>query len=300
MFDEITKLLDIKENENLRDIMLPLVKKIYHLPASAHLSCMMKQFMIYEPVSIAVHGLFTLFKHHYESIVEKFIIARNKYLSINDISNAQTNDWNTLLQEWNDANEKYALESSSVILLFINPPKHIKSNIHYKVPGMEDQIQKLKLAIKQFNYPGFCPKAPYQRLLKLLTFPINEFVNCIKALDATVHFPKYNIIEKQMATLLSIDTKKPDIPDNIKRESPPKELVAASKKEGHDAIPSILEIQNIKPSAKLQLIQWYVTQILSLRKQLLPYGKLYEEYFIDIAKKINKVTELIKDEFEKV
>ena len=80
LFDQMVKLLNIKENENLREFMIPLIKKIYHLPAEAHLACMLKQFMVHEPISLTIHSLFTTIKLHYEYIVELFINVRNKYI----------------------------------------------------------------------------------------------------------------------------------------------------------------------------------------------------------------------------
>lgn len=286
MFDQVTKLLNIKENENLRGIMLPIIKKIYHLPAEAHMACMLKQFMIYEPVSIAIYGLFTLLKHHFEDIVEQFVKSRNAYLLSNSLHKIKPNDWDELVRDWNDLNTHYNLESSSVILLFLNPPKHIKSGLHFKIPGKEAVIDKLRTSINNFHYPGFCPKVPNERLTKLLKFPINEFITAIRAINPDAKFANYKKIENNIVPMLQDKPKKPMIKDTFVREKPPADLLKSIKNSDDDAA------QN----ARLHLIQWYVTKILELRKMLLEYGKAYEDYYIASARIINSIKEMIEAE----
>ena len=184
MYDQMIKLLNIKENENLREFMLPLIKKIYHLPASAHMACMVKQFMIYEPLSVIIHSLFTTIKMHYESIVDKFLQCRNNYISTNNL-NDKTNNIPRLKKYWQNMDQQYNLDSSSVTLLFLHPPAGLKSKLNFNITGLESYIAPLKDAVKQFRYLGFCPKVPQVRLKALLDFPINEFTNAITAMDAS-------------------------------------------------------------------------------------------------------------------
>lgn len=289
MFDQVSKLLNIKENENLRDVMLPLVKKIYYLPADAHIACLMKQFMIYEPMSIAIHSLFNTIKHHFEFIVEKFIMARNMYIEQHNLK-VKINDWDKLINQWNDANVQYKLESSSIILLFLNPPKAMKSGIHYKIPGKESLIDELKVEIEKFHYQGFCLNVPHQRLISLLKFPINTFVRVIRGLDPEAKFPNYDHIEKKLILdVLKNKPAKPVVTDTFPREQPPKELTDPIKDKDSEGA----------HDAKLKLVQWYVTKTLELRKKMLQYGKQFEQYYIDTAKLINKINDIIKNELNK-
>lgn len=274
MFDQISKLLDIKENENLRDFMIPLVKKIYHLPASAHMACMLKQFMIYEPVSIAIHTLFTTIKQHYESVVESFLINRNNYIIEHKLPD-KLNDYSKLLRRWNDMNFAHSLESSSIILLFLNPPNGLKSGLNFSITGKEEVINKLKTAVKKFKYGGFCPKVPHKRLKLLLEFPVNEFINAIKELNPSIKFPDYITLEKNINEMLSKIPKKPEVMDNFKREIPDKNLKS------------------------LELAKWYVNAILDLRKKLLDTGKKYEEHFIVHAEILKNINDLVRKEFLK-
>ena len=291
MFSQVTKLLNIKNTDSISDTLLPLVKKVYHLPIDAHLSCMMKQFMIYEPVSHAIYYLFTIIKLHFEQIVEKFIITRNNYILTNKIR-ANANDWQELQMEWNKINDERSLESSSVILLFLNPPKGIKSRIHYKIPGKEEEMNKLKRAINMFKYEGFCPKVPHERLAKLLLFPLNAFVSAIKALDSSAKFPNYNKIEHHMEGILKNKIKKPIAKDDFIRLAPPKELLSSIKIRDHT---HSADREKKIADAKLLLIKWYVDKIMEMRKTLLPYGTQYEDYYIALAKTINNIANDVKD-----
>jgi hypothetical protein len=292
MFEQVTKLLNIKENEALRDMMLPIVRKIYNLSASAHVACMMRQFMVYEPVSIVVYNLFNILKHHFERIVELFILTRNEYIIKNKLS-AKLNDYSALNKEWNNTTLHNTIDTSSVILFFLNPPDKWKSNIQYKVPGQEEVINKLKTAIDGFKYPGFCQKVPHERLAKLLKFPINEFIIAIRAMNQDIKFPNYSIIEDKMKQILTEQKTKPVIDDKLVRETPPKELVQTIVKLSDARAPNTAE-DKILTDAKLQLVKWYVDRIMELRKKLVVYGKHYEDYYIETAKVMNKLTDEIK------
>ncbi len=273
MFDQMVKLLNIKENENLREFMIPLVKEIYHLPAKAHITCMLKQFMIYEPVSVAIHSLFTTIKLHYEYIVDMFISTRNKFILENETRD-KTNDIIELKKYWDAMNQQYSLESSSTTLLFLNPPKGMKSNIHYSVKGKEEMISPLKDAIKKFHYLGYCPKVPQARLKALLDFPVNEFVAAIRSMDSLAKFPDYSNLEQTIADELKRMPSMPTVVDDIPRKDPPKEL-----------------------TDNMDLAKWYVDAILDLRKELLKYGSMYEDYYLEQAKIFVDINDKVKKEF---
>jgi DNA mismatch repair ATPase MutS len=127
---------------------------------------------------------------------------------------------------------------------------------------------------------GFCPKVPHERILKLLEFPLTEFIAAIKTLNPNELLPEYPVIEKEIKDILKNQPDKPEIIDNIKRENPPK-----------------LDLTN--DDNKIEIIKWYVNKILEIRKQLLPYVKKYEEYYkksIDIIVQIYEVVKRKIDE----
>jgi hypothetical protein len=276
LFDQMVRLLNIKENENLREFMIPLIKKIYHLPAESHMISMLKQFMLYEPVSIAIHAVFTTIKMHYEHIVELFIVNRNKYITEHELQD-KPNDYEELTKYWNQMNNQYDLDSSSVILLFLNPPDGLKSKLNINISGMEREIATLKDKIKKFHYLGFCPKVPHERLQALLGFPLNEFVKVINKLNPNIKFPNYKELEKKIAEKMYEMPKKPYIKDTFTRQNPPDYLVD-----------------------KLELAKWYINNIMELRKNLVDQGYLYEQYYIQQAKIFNEINEILSNELRQI
>ena len=269
MFNQMVKLLNVKANENLRESMIPIVEKIYNLPAESHMSCMVKQFMMFEPVSIAIHELFNVFKHHYEDVFEKFLLLRNKYITDHSLKN-DLNDIKQLYTDWDEAGAHY--NSSSIRLLFLNPPDNNKSGLNFNIDGLEDVITPLRNAVKAFHYLGFCPMVPHTRLAALLTFPINEFNAAIKRLDPKAKIPKYDEIEKKIKNYLTKVPKAPVITCTIKR----------------DPIPSTI-------TDKIEIAKWYIDKILDIRKALIKDGTKFEEYYIKHAKILHNITKIIEE-----
>lgn len=284
LFNEINKLLDINDNENLKNVMLPMIQKIYNLPEKIHVSLMIKQFNIYEPLSIAIYSIFNTFKCHFEYVVHLFIEERNKYIENNSIK-VKLNNWKDLLSYWSEVQSANDIDTSSVILLFLNPPNEFSSKIHYKLSAeFEKDVANLKEAISKFHYAGFCPKVPIKRLAKLLEFPLKDFINIIKKINPEVELPDYTEIENNMRNMLKNINDYPIITDSIPRKIPPENLTDDNKNL------SDTELQK----KKLNLIKWYVTSTLELRKKLLESGKKLEKYYINVAKLIVDINNNIK------
>ncbi len=271
MFNQITKLLDIKENENLRDVMIPLLEKIYNLPAGSHLACMMRQFMVYEPLSAAIHDLFLTIKTHYENILITFLDMRNNHIQKNNLSD-KPNNIAMLKKYWEEMDQQYGLESSSTVLLFLNPPQGMKSKLNFNISGLETYITELRAGVKKFHYQGFCPKVAPKRLNALLEFPLKEFVRVMKKMEPDAKFPDYNKLESIMKEELSRMPTKPRVIDTIVRKPP------------------------IVTTDKLTLAKWYVEEILNIRKNLLKYGNAYEEYYTEQASIFITINRKIKKE----
>lgn len=310
LFQQVVKLLNIQYNEDgstssdkpsqstLKDILMPVVKRIYELPIEAHIACMMKQFVIYEPVSIAISELFSIFKRHYEMLVERFIKSRNSYLLKTNLDKkVKLNDWDTLVETWYQSNGDNQLESSSITLLFLNPPKKLKSGIHYGVPGHESVMTNLKTAVSKFQYPGFCPKVPIERLMKLLAFPVKEFVTAIRVLDKEMKFPNYDEIDRITEECFATVPKKPEITDGVEREQPPKHLIDAIKDAKKAMRVEYHEDSAEYTAAKIELIKWYVGRILDVRRRLADQGIKLEEYYIEMAERITQLNKKMKELF---
>jgi hypothetical protein len=222
---------------------------------------MIKQYLIYEPVSIAVHELFTTIKMHFEKIVILYINTRNEYIFKNHTSDKH-NNYEKLYEYWNDLNNRHNFDTSSIILFFLNPPtREIDSGMRFNIEGKMDKILLLKKAVRKFHYAGYCPKVPYSRLKKLLLFPIDKFIEVISDLDPKTVFPNYSELENVISEELKKVSPKPNIPDDYARKEIP-----------------------ISLTTDIQKARWYVDEILDLRKSLIGYGKSYEDHYNDQAK----------------
>ncbi len=359
ILDQAIKILNLKKSEDYKKNLIKTLDHIYKLPANVHIATLVKQFMLYEPVSEAIQYLFITIKQHFEKIVKLFIDERNKYITEKGLDD-KLNDLPSLMERWEELNEEYGYDTSSLLLFFLNPPKKKKvtiiesdnvektsedqyysdsnddavnnkndvaineikldeekmsssdtlekeikklkqdddyeeyeidlsgANIEFDVKGLEELTENLKKAIMQFTYPGFCPKVPHTRLLRLLTFPIIEFKELINKFNPSINFHDYNKINKDIHDIIDKKPKKPQIEDNIKRETPPDELqkVTSIEKNNLDKV--------------INVIKWYIDHILQLRKLLIKDGKKYEDYYMEMANIIKKITEVIKKELDKL
>jgi hypothetical protein len=275
MYEQINRIINLKNNENLKETMVPALKKIYHLPASVHMLIMIKQFMLYEPVSISIKSIFLTIKKHYEDIVLLFLKNRNKYITINDLPDKK-NDITRLISTWTKTNDDYDLQTSSIILFFLNPPEEFNNELEITISSIK-KTKKLLKKINKFTYPGFCPKVPHERLKKLLEFPVESFIKIIKKMDSNIKFPNYSEIENIIHQKLKELPAKAEIDDNFIRLDPP---------------------AHIKDNIKI--CEWYVTQILDLRKSFIKEGIKYESYYVEYAKILDEINNILKHELKKM
>lgn len=292
LFDEVTKVLNIKANEHLRGTLIPLVRKIYALPAQAHIACMMRQFMIFEPVTIALHSIFDVIKRHYEQLVALFVSLREAQLG----PNSQSNDWEKLTAAWIEADSINDYDSSSTILLFINPPDTLDERVprlHVDIAG-DSGASKLRAAIDAFHYKGFCRLVPHKRLRALLEFPLAEFVAAIKQLDPSFSLPSYEIIESKVSKLL-VAPNHPVSNVEVKRDTPPAALVEQASKsvantDGRNSSGSEAS------AAQMELIMWYVNAIFAVRKQVYAEGRKLECHYENTAMMLSNVAIQLRQE----
>jgi hypothetical protein len=286
LFEHVLKLMnvpDMKKTQKelshtslLKKETLAIVKKIYELPLENHLVCLSSQYFLHEPLSHAIQFVFIAIKRHFEEIVELFADCRANFLEEQKLGDVQ--DFDQLLQHWTDTDTHQNFNTSSVILFFLNPPPNIvNQELDIKIKGLSknnpvvNALDRLDKAIKQFKYPGFCPKVPKERLDKLLKFPLEEFANAIIALGCNKKLPDYKDVEQKIENII-VENKieKPVFKEaNYKRANPP------------------------KISDDIQLINWYMDAILEIRKKLVPHAKKKEDYYTNQAKLFNKIGQYI-------
>lgn len=294
LYNQVVRMLNIKDNENLRPNMLNVVERVYKMKPENHISCMLRQFMLYEPVSLVIHSTFMLIKNHYEDIIKCFVETRNFYISEKKLSN-QKMDWHELVKQWNTMNNHYKFDSSSPILLFINPPNKIKKMLDLSINDKKTEIEDLKKDLSNFHYAGFCPKVPHKRLIELLKFPVEKFKKIILSMNPNLVFPDYILIEKKIKTIISEEKNKPTINITLEYKTPPKELTEKIHKH-HKFNTEHKECND----ARIELIKWYVNEILATRKQLIPIVQEFEKYYTELSKIINNVLDILKKEFKNI
>jgi hypothetical protein len=264
LFNQVVKMLDLKDSKN-KDKMLDVVRDIYQMSCSEHMMCIIKQFMLYEPMSAAIHSLFITIKQHFEELVDLYLQLRNAYIKTHMLSDQVTPD--NYSDHLSELNEKYGPNTSSVLLLYI---MHPESPLVFTIKGVAS-TRALATQLKKYKYAGFCPKVPHERITHLMSFPLNELCRAIMDIDPSVQLPDYPAIEKHLIAELT-PIEKPRIPEKYKRQIP----------------------ENITLDDQ---VKWYVDEILNLRKSLVPYGHRYEKYFVAQARQIISVNDYLKVKF---
>lgn len=271
LVNQAVKLLNIGQIDKINENIIPLLDKIYKLPAESHMYAMIRQYMIYEPVTIIVYSIYIYFKHHYESLIKHYVTERNKYIEKHKTKDTP-NDLVALSDYWRQLNLQYKLDTSSLLLTFINPPNNINPYLYLEIEGVPASI-KLIEAFSKFKYTGFCPRVPHVRLYDLLQFPLSSLINAIMAIDKSYKPIDYQSMEKEIEKIISEMPMRPETHDKYERKDPPIKL------------------------QKNELIKWYVEEILELRKSLISDGKLMEEYYNTQAKIFTRVLAVLKSTF---
>lgn len=343
LFQQVVSMFHLNTSEKLKPHIVQLLHKIYHLSSLHHISCMIKQFVIKEPISMVIYNIFRIFKQYFESLVTKFMVLRNQYILQYGLAvdgKVLMNEIEYLQDKWNELNDKHSYDTSSTILYFLshphkdamilynildttqvqkttsqpkttNTPKtasnasmiadksvvadhsvgdksivytpYVPSTSHdvkkdkserakkYKeiFNKIQQAIDKLVKAIGQFEYVGFCPKRPFERLMSLLKFPVDEFQEVISLLSDDFHPVNMKNLFRDITKNLSYIAK-PTIKEIKERDKLPKGL-------NHR-----------------ETICWYVKAILDLRKSLLPEGKKIEQYYMKFAHILTKILDIVK------
>ena len=273
LFNQVIKMLDIKDSKN-KDKMLSVVEDIYKMPSIGHMMCVIKQFMLYEPMSTAIHSLFITIKQHFEELVILYIKQRSTYIK-HHLTSDTINDDN-FEEHLSELNDKYGNNTSSVLLLYMCHPE---AHLSFTIKKLSE-TKTLAAKLKKFKYAGFCPKVPHERIMALMEFPLNEIVAALYAIDPNIKLPNYPAVEEHITTILK-PINRPKVPEKYKRE----ELMTKKK---------------ITDAEIIKRVKWYVDEILNLRKSLVPFAASYEKYFVTQAQQISAVNNYLKVKFAEV
>jgi len=254
----IVKLFNLDELSVINKDVVEIVKSIYNMSNAEHMDFMNEHFMLYEPVSVGIRGLFFTLKDYYEKVLIDFINIKNQISNEDEII-----DYKKYIDNIN-------INTSSPLLFSLNPDNINNENFTQPVPVIDltsgvdiadttGLMNNIKNRLKTFNYKGFCPYAPKERLLILLQFPIQSIISVIKIYNNEYKSLDFTELIKFIKKTKPLD--KPKI-HNSKRKLPPKDLTDD------------------------QLIKWYIMNTLEMRKTLSKKGKMLELYYIKTAKNI--------------
>lgn len=272
LFQQVAEQLNIKSAA--KEHMLPLLEQIYQMTDVQHVTCMMRQYRVIEPFSTAVFGLYGCVKRHMEYLIRQYYEARaaflrgKKNLAEDDgqieFPTTMAVEWSTIEERAAEINEQHQLDSSSPILLLINPPESLPRIIDFIIHTTDavilEKSRALQAAINQFHYQGFCPKRPIARLVALSDFPMGALVDILLYINPKIKLPDYD----QLITIINRRNtlERPMHEQEIKRHKCPAGL-----------------------DDKAQVI-WYVDEIMRIRKELVPLGQQYEKYYIRAARDV--------------
>lgn len=258
LIEQVSNIINIDNIDSIKKL-LECVKLIHKMPAKNHLNCMIKQYFAYENLSLAIHGIFTTLVEYIESMIKMLWLSGNN------------KNWSNLHEELESINRDQDLASSSIILLFCNPPKNLGSPLEF--PNKTKQTANFIKAIKKFKYMGFCPKVPIKRLNALLQFPLVALFQAIKSIHKD--FMPIDLVElnTRVVNILNKIPKKNIKYPKLKKKKPPKTLNS------------------------IQLIKWYIDEILNMRKQLLDIGNIKEKQYGKLASVLSDINDLLIESF---
>lgn len=323
LFQQVVNMFNLNTTEKLKPHITKVLHKIYHLSSLHHISCMIKQFVIKEPISMAIYNIFKIFKQYFESLVMKFLIERNQYIQRYNLQiegKVQLNQIEYLQDKWNSLNDEHSYDTSSHILYFISHP-HKDATVFYNIlpinksdsststststsvqpqssvssvytpyappvnslkysdinqkkhketfKKIQSAINNLVEKVKQFEYVGFCPKKPLDRLMSLLKFPVNNFHEVLLLLSDDFHPVDMKKLFNDIRMHL-VSVEKPVIKEIKERSQLPKNL------------------------SHHEQICWYVKAILDLRKSLLSEGQKIERYYMKFAHILSRILDIVK------
>lgn len=190
--NEIVALPEYIEDKKL---LIEVLRKIWNAPIGDILFAIAKSTEIIEPMVVAHRTLFWKLKE----LIETVVILYLKHVHGCPVK--------AELSKWKKYVHKHNIDTSSIILWMLFGHKS-----ELKPPKIKEH--KLIAAIK-FDYLGYCPNVPNERIAKLLTFPVDKLLEQISnKINIPITFTKITkLLKENSLEVISpkIDCKKPTI-----------------------------------------------------------------------------------------
>lgn len=256
------------------DPSLSELKQLYYFSDAEHITKLIKDFHLYLPLANAIRELFFEIKVIFEKTFEHLINLRNLKYPKNTL------DLASFIRKWEIYDVKIDNNTSSTLLCYYNNNDEFYNELKIHKNDNNEFYEALRNFIKAskfFKYLGFCPKVPCERLNKLLEFPYELLVECIKSID-----PNYIPIDLKpfIRKLNSIHfSKAPNMSKKNIRKNPPK--FADTVKGDKWLINSCYA-------------KWFVSQILDFYHEIRTKLHNWEQYYVNCAIETIGLTKILK------
>lgn len=256
------------------DSSLSELKQLYYFSDAEHITKLIKDFHLYLPLANAIRELFFEIKVIFEKTFEYMVDLRNRKYPKNTV------DLPSFIKKWDLYDTKINNNTSSTLLCYYNNNDEFYSELRMQKndnPEFHEALYSFIKASKFFKYLGFCPKVPCERFSRLLEFPYELLINCIKSIE-----PEYTPIDLKpfIRKLSNIHfSKAPNMSKKNIRKSPPKFAET---------------VKGDKWLVNSHYAKWFVNQILEFYHEIRTKLHNWEQYYVDCAIETIALTKIIK------
>lgn len=253
----VNEIFNFPEYIDKEDDLILMLNSLFNKSPAEIFNALVRSFIIYDPLNYAYKNLFWKIKEFIENLI---------------ILSYPNEDIQSKLLKWEKNVSDTNIDTSSVILWTL---------YNKQSPFRTEELKNSKF---KFEYLGYCPYKPVDRICAILKFPFNEFENTIQ------HTIKLTEFHSKINKILSVN----NLCNNI--------LSDAQLTMSHSLYDTKLEAQidmqsditHLDSFSKTESIKKYVKQWLNLAEKIKPLLKEKENEYISLAKTLN----LAAKEFE--
>lgn len=290
--DTVNRIIDGRISVDLPST-LEILRATYKMDDVQISQTLLRRLNFGEFTKVALQTIFENWMRCLERLVIDYSKTRNEYIKKTGAQDI-ANDIEALSAKWTALDKYYEINSSSPILLYSYFPNrpydlpwlrgtYVEDDVwdikipefHWTVSGIKETDEFYQALTRSgFAYLGFCPRAPKQRLMRLLAFPADALAAATKALGGSDRSNRVSL-ESLCARMRESQTLDADgnhpvfAPPNMKRLPEPN-------------------------GTTVSLVKWYVTQFIDIYMQLKLHFESIENYYVELARKLRKIGSILE------
>lgn len=256
----VNEIFNFPEYIDKEDDVILMLKSLFNKSPAEIFNALVRSFIIYDPLNYAYKNLFWKIKEFIENLI---------------ILSYPNEDIQSKLLKWEKNISDTNIDTSSVILWTL----YNKQSPFY--------TEELKNSKFEFEYLGYCPYKPVDRICAILKFPFNEFENTVQ------HIIKLTEFHSKINKILSVN----NLCNNTNNILSDEQLGTMSTVLYDVKLEAQIDMQSDithLDSMSKTIIKKYVKQWLNLAEKIKPLLKEKENEYISLAKTLN----LAAKEFE--